>query len=44
MSLFLEPETEDTCMSSKKPVHEVRPGRIKAAIWENATENGSRQT
>ena len=25
-----------------KPVHEVRFGRIKAAIWENATENGSR--
>ena len=27
---------------SKKPVHEVRFGRIKAAIWENETENGSR--
>ena len=27
---------------SKKPVHEVRLGRIKAAIWENETENGSR--
>ena len=42
MSYFSEPEMEDDCMSSKKPVHEVRLGRIKAAIWENDTENGSR--
>ena len=26
---------------SKKPVHEVRLGRIKAAIWENETQNGT---
>lgn len=26
----------------KKPVHEIRFGRIKAAIWENETENGTR--
>ena len=25
---------------AKKPVHEVRLGRIKAAIWENDTQNG----
>lgn len=25
-----------------KPVHEVRLGRIKAAIWANETENGIR--
>jgi hypothetical protein len=25
-----------------KPVHEVRLGRIKAAIWENDTQNGTR--
>jgi len=25
-----------------RPVHEVRLGRIKAAIWANATENGTR--
>lgn len=25
-----------------KPVHEVRLGRIKAAIWENETQNGTR--
>ena len=24
-----------------KPVHEVRLGRIKAAIWANETENGA---
>lgn len=28
-------------MSNKKPVHEVRFGRIKAAIWENETSNGT---
>ena len=26
---------------SKKPVHEVRLGRIRAAIWENATQTGT---
>lgn len=26
----------------RRPVHEVRMGRIKAAVWENATENGTR--
>ena len=28
--------------SNKGPVHEVRFGRIKAAVWENSTENGVR--
>ena len=27
---------------SNKPVHEIRRGRIKAAIWENETANGTR--
>ncbi len=27
---------------SKKPIHEIRLGRIKAAIWENEAENGVR--
>ncbi|MCA9442845.1 MAG: hypothetical protein KC964_18730 [Candidatus Omnitrophica bacterium] len=27
---------------TNKPVKEIRMGRIKAAIWENETENGSR--
>lgn len=25
-----------------RPVHEIRMGRIKAAIWENETQNGLR--
>ncbi len=35
-----ESKTEEINMA-KKPVHEVRLGRIKAAIWENETQNGS---
>ena len=27
---------------SNKPAHEVRLGRIKATIWANETENGTR--
>ncbi len=29
-------------MASNKPVHEIRLGRIKAAVWENNTANGVR--
>lgn len=30
-------------MSSKnRPVQEIRIGRVKAAVWENETQNGSR--
>ena len=36
----LEPEMEDVEMA-KRPVHEIRLGRIRAAIWENQTQNGS---
>lgn len=25
-----------------RPIHEIRFGRIKAAIWENETQNGTR--
>jgi hypothetical protein len=25
----------------KRPVHEIRIGRIRAAIWENESENGT---
>jgi hypothetical protein len=28
--------------NSNKPAHEVRLGRIKAAVWENETEAGVR--
>jgi hypothetical protein len=27
---------------TKRPVHEVRMGRVRAAIWENDTQNGTR--
>ena len=27
---------------SHPPVHEVRMGRVRAAIWENETQNGTR--
>ena len=27
---------------SQPPVHEIRMGRVRAAIWENETENGTR--
>jgi hypothetical protein len=27
---------------SSPPVHELRMGRIRAAIWENETQNGTR--
>jgi hypothetical protein len=27
--------------ASKKPVHEIRMGRIRAAVWENDTKNGT---
>lgn len=29
-------------MSKPKPVHELRLGRIKAAVWQNETPNGTR--
>ena len=28
--------------AKQKPVHEIRMGRIKAAIWANDTDNGTR--
>ena len=28
--------------TTKRPVHELRMGRIKAAIWENDTQQGTR--
>ena len=27
---------------AKRPVHEIRMGRVRAAIWENETQNGTR--
>jgi len=34
--------TKQNGSAAKGPVHEVRFGRIKAAVWENSTENGVR--
>lgn len=31
-----------TTKAKARPVHEFRMGRIKAAIWENETQNGTR--
>jgi hypothetical protein len=31
-------------MAKNRPVHEIRLGRIKAAIWANDTENGVRHS
>ena len=36
-----EPEFEGV-PTSNEPVHRVRMGRIRAAIWENETQNGPR--
>jgi hypothetical protein len=42
---FLQSRKEGMTMpkdkAKAKPVHEIRLGRIKAAIWENETQNGS---
>ncbi len=29
-------------MPKQKPAHEIRLGRVKATIWANETENGTR--
>lgn len=34
--------TKQKSTQEKKPVHEIRLGTIKAAIWENETTNGTR--
>jgi hypothetical protein len=31
-----------TANTTKRPVHEIRMGRVKAAIWENSTQQGLR--
>lgn len=35
-------EYDSMANDKKRPVHEIRLGRIRAAIWENATEKGVR--
>ena len=38
------PDTDDSRMKNtkQKPIHEVRLGHIKAAVWKNDTEAGVR--
>ena len=36
-----EPKPE-AAAANRKPIHEIRMGRIKAAIWQNETDNGIR--
>jgi hypothetical protein len=36
------PKQTSSQPAKQKPVHEIRLGRIKATIWENETENGTR--
>ena len=36
-----EPKAE-VATTNRKPIHEIRMGRIKAAIWQNETDNGIR--
>ena len=38
----VEKENEEMSNEKKRPVHEIRMGRIRAAIWENETQNGTR--
>jgi len=33
---------EDMARDKIRPVHEIRMGRVRAAIWENDTSNGKR--
>jgi hypothetical protein len=44
MSFGNEPFDTDVPMQTpkQKPIHEVRLGSIKAAVWKNETENGTR--
>jgi len=45
LTLFVFPvtlEMKNMAQEKTKPVHEIRLGRIRAALWENATQNGTR--
>jgi hypothetical protein len=42
-SLFtMATQQQERRSSKKRPVHELRLGRIRAAVWENSTQNGTR--
>ena len=42
MGLDTETTTNVPMQTKTKPIHEVRLGHIKAAVWKNETENGVR--
>lgn len=42
LPLVLEDLQMSKASTKTRPVHELRLGRIKAAIWENSTQNGAR--
>jgi len=37
-----KPDDQTTRTPARKPIHEIRLGRIKAAIWQNDTDRGTR--
>jgi len=37
-----QPKATTPTTTPRKPVHELRLGRLKSAIWENPTDNGVR--
>jgi hypothetical protein len=37
-----KPQQQQQREATNRPVHEVRLGRIRAAIWANSTDNGIR--
>lgn len=42
MTMATQTQTKTNGSRKTRPVHEVRVGRIRAAIWENETQNGAR--
>lgn len=41
MATATKSKSRDKHQSKKRPVEEIRIGRVRAAIWENETENGT---
>jgi hypothetical protein len=42
MNVALNKELDDMAKTGNRPVHEIRLGRIKAAIWENKVDDVTR--
>lgn len=41
MATATKSRSRDKQQTKKRPVEEIRIGRVRAAIWENETENGT---